>query len=193
VEEQAEDAGRLLRELAQPAVVCGAGLGAVVGVDLMIRRPELVRAAVLIEPPLLAFVEEATEGLSQDGGAMREAVHAGGPAAGVELYLSGGLPALGSGAGRLPRELTAPAREAPLSLFAELAAVASWPLPLAAMSRNSVPVRIAISSASPHLLRRAADELAGRLAHAEPCERPGRGPVHVEDPRGFAPLTAELL
>ncbi len=174
--------------------MCGAGLGAVVALDLMLRHPELVRGAALIEPPLLAFVEDATEALSKDGGAMREAVHEGGPAAGVELYLSGSLTALGSGADRLPKALAAPAREQPLSLFAELSAVPSWPLPLAGMSQNLVPARIVISRSSPSLLRRAAEELAGRLTHGELRELPDRGrPAHLEDPRSLATLIVELL
>jgi pimeloyl-ACP methyl ester carboxylesterase len=75
VQEQAEDGARVLAELeAPPAVLCGSGLGAVAALDLMLRRPDLAHAAVLIEPPLLAFVDEATEVLSGDGQALREAV-----------------------------------------------------------------------------------------------------------------------
>src|ERR1700757_4440441 len=41
VEEQSEDAAALLESLdARPAVVCGAGVGAVVALDLMLRRPD---------------------------------------------------------------------------------------------------------------------------------------------------------
>jgi pimeloyl-ACP methyl ester carboxylesterase len=193
VQEQSEDAARLLEGSdATVAVLCGAGLGAVAALDLLLRRPELARGAVLIEPPLLAFVEEATELLSEDGGALREAVHGGGPAAGVELYLSGGLAALGAGAERLPQELSAPARERPLSLFAELAAVPSWSLPLARMGQNRVAARIVVSESSPRLLRRAGDELTGRLGQAELRELPGKLPAHLDDPHGLATLILEL-
>ena len=194
VQEQSEDAARLLVESdASAAVLCGAGVGAVAALDLLLRRPELARGAVLIEPPLLALVEESTEPLSRDGGALREAVHGGGPAAGVELYLSGELAALAAGAERLPRALSAPARERPLSLFAELAAVPSWSLPLAGMAQNRVAVRIVVSESSPRLLRRAADELTSRLAHAELRDLPGERPAHLDDPRGLATLILELV
>jgi pimeloyl-ACP methyl ester carboxylesterase len=194
VHEQSEDAARLLEQSgASAAILCGAGLGAVAALDLLLRRRELARGAVLIEPPLLAFMEEATERLSQDGGALRDAVGGGGPAAGVELYLSGELAALGAGAERLPRTLTAPAREGPLSLFAELATVPSWPLPLAAMAQNRVPARIVISESSPRPLRHAAAELAGRLGRAEVRELDGEGPAHVADPRDLAELILELI
>ena len=182
----------LERAGATAAVLCGAGLGAVVALDLLLRRHELVRGAVLIEPPLLAFIEEATERLSQDGGALRQAVEGGGPEAGVELYLSGELPALGAGAERLPPTLTAPARERPLTLFAELAAVPSWPLPLTEMAQNRVRAWIVISESSPRLLRDAAAELAGRLGGAELRELSGTGPAYLADPRGVAELILEL-
>jgi pimeloyl-ACP methyl ester carboxylesterase len=194
VQEQAEDAARLLQRLeATATVACGAGLGAVAALDLLLRHPKLARGAVLIEPPLLAFVEEATEALSEDGGALREAVHAGGPAAGVELYLSGELTALGSGAGRLPQALAVPARERPLSLFAELSTVPSWQLPLSGMTQNALPVRIVISESTPSLLRRAAEELARRLTHAELRELLGQRPAHIDDPARLATLIVELL
>ena len=193
VHEQSEDAARLLAESdAAGAVLCGAGLGAVAALDLLLRRPDLTLGPVLIEPTLLAFVEEATELLSEDGGALRRAVHDGGPAAGVDLYLSGELAALGPGVQRLPKALLAPARERPLSLFAELAAVPSWALPLSDMGQNQRPARIVVSPSSPGLLRSAAERLTARLGHAELRELPGDRPPHLDDPRGLATLILEL-
>ena len=55
IEEQSEDAAALIEAIADdPAVVCGAGLGAVIALDLLLRRSELVSAAVLIEPHAVA-------------------------------------------------------------------------------------------------------------------------------------------
>ena len=194
VQEQSEDAVRLLEGSDRSAaVLCGAGLGAVVALDLLLRRPELARGAVLIEPPLMAFADEATELLSKDGGALREAVHGGGPSAGVELYFSGQLKALGAGAERLPRALSAPARERPLTLFAELAAVPSWSLPLAGLAQNRIAARVVIAESSPRLLRSVAEELTGRLAQAELRELPGERPAHLDDPGGLSALILELV
>lgn len=188
VHEQAEDATRVLADAgAAPALLCGAGLGAVVALDLVVQRPQLARAAVAIEPPLLAFLEAATERLSEDGESLREAVRHGGPEAGVDLFLAGGLPALGAGAGRLPDSLAGAVRDRPLSLFAELAAVASWPLPLAEMAGNRVPVRVVVFESSPSLLRDAARETAGRIAATELRELPGG------DRLGAAAPLAELI
>src|SRR5204863_1004911 len=48
IHEQSEDAAQVLQEAgAADALICGAGLGAVAALDLAVRRPELVRAAVL--------------------------------------------------------------------------------------------------------------------------------------------------
>jgi esterase len=188
VHEQAEDATRVLADAdAAPALLCGAGLGAVVALDLVLHRPELARAAVAIEPPLLAFLEAATELLSKDGESLREAVQGGGPEAGVELFLSGGLAALAPGAERLPEPLSRAARDRPLSTFAELAAVASWPLPLAEMARNRVPVRVVRFASGPPLLRDAASQTATRLAETELLELPGNGRF------GAAAALAELI
>jgi pimeloyl-ACP methyl ester carboxylesterase len=168
VEEHAEDAAHLIAELdAAPALLCGAGFGAVVALDLLVRRPELARAAVLIEPPLLAFLPEATETLSDDVGSLRERIAAGGPAAGVELYLSGALRALGPGGERLPPEFRDAVADRPLSLFAELGAVPGWRLSLAELARLPHPATIAVATSTPELVRRAASELAARSEGSE--------------------------
>src|SRR5690349_5227909 len=100
VEEQSEDAAALIESLDQArAVLCGTGLGAVIALDLLLRRPELTAGAVLIEPPLLQLLPAATEGLSTDRRALEAAAGEGRDAI-VELYLSGGLGAMAAGVGR---------------------------------------------------------------------------------------------
>ena len=178
--EQAEDAAVLIERLAgEPAVICGAGLGAVAALDLALRRPDLCQEAVLIEPPLLAFLPEATEGLSADGEAIQGAVRDGGAAAAYDLYVGGGLPFLGAGAGRLPPEIAAAGRDRPESLFAELAAVPDWEIRSAALLECEVPMRVVISATTPPVLRRAAEELDARLGLARAMRLGGDGLPHV--------------
>src|SRR3954468_15040608 len=130
VEEQSEDAGALIESIGiSGAILCGAGLGAVIVLDLLVRRPELTAGIVLIEPPLLQLLPAATESLSADRRAL-EAVAGEGRTAIVELYLSGRLGALAAGVARLPEDVARPARERPASLVAELGAVPAWPTPL---------------------------------------------------------------
>jgi pimeloyl-ACP methyl ester carboxylesterase len=169
VEEQSEDAVALLETAeAAPAVVVGAGLGAVIALDLLLRRPDLVAATVVVEPPLLQLLPAATEALSHDRRRLEMAAGAGQNV--IELYLSGGLPALGAEVSRLPGEMTAEARERPASVIAEMGVAAGWatPLPrLAAAERSSA---IVTSPSTPALLRGASVALADRLGEAAVSE-----------------------
>jgi pimeloyl-ACP methyl ester carboxylesterase len=189
INEQAEDAAKALTSLGEPTVLCGAGLGAVVALQLLARHPALISAALLIEPPLLAFVPAATEGLSADRVALEQALREGGPSAGAALYLSGELEAIGPGVRRLPEGLTAAGRERPISLFAELGAVPGWSMPLPALRANERPVSIVVSEGTPPLVREASAALAEHLGAAESHVLPGAGPAHVD----AAPALAEMV
>ncbi len=193
VPEQSEDAAKLLEELdASPAVLCGAGLGAVAALDLVARRPELVAAAALIEPPLFAFVPEATETLSADGELVRSAFQSGGADQAMEVYLSGALEALGPGAERQPEELAAAARSRPMTLFAELAAVPAWDLPLATLDAAEAPIAVVVGASTPRLVRLACEGLVGRLSAAEPRELAGQGWPQLDSAPELSELVLEL-
>ncbi len=195
IDEQAEDAAALLSGVAElhgQPVLCGAGLGAVVALDLLVGRPHLASAAILIEPPLLAFSAVATEALSADRVLLGEAVHSGGAAAGVELCLGGGLQALCPGIEQFPAALTAPARARPAALFAELGAVPGWSIPLPRLSANEIPTRVVVSASTPALVREASESLAGRLGSAELVELGGEGPAHLGAPAELAELALNL-
>jgi pimeloyl-ACP methyl ester carboxylesterase len=193
VEEQAEDAALVLTECGvDRAILCGAGLGAVAALDLLLRRPRLVAGAVLIEPPLLAFLTEATEGLSSDRAEIEAAVEGGGPEAALDLYLEGGLPFLGPGAGRIPASIARAARERPLSLFAELAAVPGWALRTPELLEAAVPSVIVLGASTPPVLRRAGEELAGRLGESRLLRVGGEGLPAIGAASGIAAAIQSL-
>ncbi len=122
-----------------------------------------------------------------------EAVADRGAEGAVALYLTGALSALGAGAGRLPAELTADARERPRILFAELGAPAAWSMPLLDLAAAQLPSLIVTAPSTPYLLREAARALAARLAGSEPRElEVARTPPHVGDPDGVGALALEL-
>jgi pimeloyl-ACP methyl ester carboxylesterase len=176
VQEQGADADALLREIdAGPSIVCGSGLGAVVALELLLRHRDLARAAVLVEPPLLALLPEATEGLAADRQRIAEVVRQGGPEAAIDLYLGGGLSHLGAGAERIPDAVGAEARKRPLSLFAELGAVPAWSLQMAQMRALETPSRIVVSASTPPLLRAASAQLGKRIGASEQVELAGDG------------------
>jgi pimeloyl-ACP methyl ester carboxylesterase len=192
VEEQSEDAVALLESAeAAPAVLVGAGVGAMIALDLLLRRPDLLTAAVLVEPPVLQLLPSATEALSHDRRRLETAAASGEDV--IELYLSGGLPALGGGVSRLPKELVAAARERPASVIAELGISAGWRAPLPSLATAELPSAIVTSSSTPPLLGDAAAALASRLAGTATSQvESGAASPHVGASKEVAALALEL-
>lgn len=163
VQEQAEDAAALLHALsAAPAVVCGRDLGALVSLDLVQRHRGLVRAAVLIEPPLYPLVPGANEALADERLRLEEALRAGGPRAAVAEFLGAE-----TGEQRLAR-----ATAAPPAFFADYGGMASWPVSRRGLRRLDVPLTVLTAADSSPLALSAADALAelapdARRAHGQ--------------------------
>jgi pimeloyl-ACP methyl ester carboxylesterase len=170
VEEQSEDAAALLESAkAAPAVVVGAGIGAIVALDLLLRRADLVTGTLLVEPPVLQLLPMATEALSGDR--RRLEIAAGTGASAIDLYLSGGLQALGGGVDRLPAELIAAARERPASVIAEMGIATEWRVPLPSLGSAERPSTIVTAPSTPPLLR----DAAARSPPDSPEAPPGGG------------------
>jgi pimeloyl-ACP methyl ester carboxylesterase len=183
VGEQSALAASLLADRdAAPAVLIGAGLGAVAALDLSLRSPELVVGCVLVEPPLLAFVPEATEALSEAADRVREAVADGGRERALERHLAGALGILSAGAERIPAPVADRDARAAHALFAELSTVPAWELPLPAMSVASRPTAVVVGADTPALVRRAGARLTGALARSELREVGGGLPHHDQAP-----------
>jgi pimeloyl-ACP methyl ester carboxylesterase len=192
IEEQSEDAVSLIEAAAAaPAVVVGAGVGAMVALDLLLRRPDLLTGTVLVEPPVLQLVPMATEMLSQDGRRLEMAAGAGENV--IELYLSGALPALGAGVRRLPEQMIAAARERPASVIAEMGITTGWRVPLQRLAAAERPSAIVTSLSTPPLLRDASAALADRLAGTVLREvDSGEAAPHVGAAAEVAALALEL-
>jgi pimeloyl-ACP methyl ester carboxylesterase len=192
IEEQSEDAVALLDAAeAAPATIVGAGVGAMVALDLLLRRPDLVAATVLVEPPVLQLLPMATEMLSHDRRRLEMAAGAGEDV--IELYLSGALPALGAGVSRLPEELVAAARERPASVIAEMGIATGWRAPLQRLAAAERPSAIVTSISTPPLLRDACAALADRLAGTSLREvDSGEAPPHLGATAEVAALALEL-
>lgn len=157
VQEQAQDAGALLTALgAAPALLVGSGFGALVVLELLVRRPELARAAVLADPPLHAFVPEATKALAVERELLEEALREGGPEAAVRAWLGDGAdPAL-----------AARAAAGHVGFFADYAGQASWSPSRRELRAIGLPVAIVTGPDTPAHVVAAADAAAALVPGA---------------------------
>lgn len=157
VYEQTEDAAALLGALdAAPALVAGDGFGALIALDLLVRHRALVEAAVLCDPPLFAFVAQATEALGAERERLLAVLAEQGPEAAVEQWLG-------------PR-VAVPARErarrAHRAFFADFAGLSSWPVTRAQLRAIDAPVEVLTGDRSSPPVIAAADVLAELLPRA---------------------------
>lgn len=92
VEEHADDAAALLRALGlAPATVVGHSSGATITCSLVVRHPQLLRHAVVFEPPLLAVVPDGRAIAAGLRTSAEQAMAEGGPALAMERFLRGNL------------------------------------------------------------------------------------------------------
>jgi pimeloyl-ACP methyl ester carboxylesterase len=157
VEEQAEDAAAVLRALAAgPAVLVGDGFGALVALDLLKRHRGSVAAAVLLEPPLYAFVPEATGALATQRALLEERLRRAGPEAAVEAWIGD----------RAAGDALARARRAHLAFFADMAGVSTWPVARRDLRAIDAPVAVVTSGLSPPHVVAAADAITELVPRA---------------------------
>ncbi len=86
-EEHSEDAAALIEALGlAPVAVFGNSAGAIIGLDLSIRRPELVRGAILHEPPMVAGMSNPEEMMGAFQQVVEGGMQSGGLRGGVEAF-----------------------------------------------------------------------------------------------------------
>jgi pimeloyl-ACP methyl ester carboxylesterase len=157
VQEQSEDAAALLTALgAVPAVLVGDGFGALVVLELLVRRPQLASAAVLSDPPLFAFVPAATEALAAERSLLEQALRDGSPGDAIDAWLGAD-----ADAARRSR-----ARTATLGFFADYAGQLSWSPSRGELRAVGVPVAVVTGPDSPPHVVAAADAAAKLLPAA---------------------------
>lgn len=182
VGEQADDLAELIEALgAAPAVVCGHELGALACLDLVVRRPELATAAVLIEPPMLWLSPAGTDAVGDLREAVAQAAREDGAGGAVRAYLAevGGTAVLG------PERIEA-AAASPRAFAADLAAAASWSAGRRELRAVERPVTLVSGTRSAAVRQEATRALAALLPDATVLDLDCGHFAHVERPGDVA-------
>lgn len=185
VGEHADDLAAVMRGLvAEPALVCAYSFGAIATLDLLVREPELVAAAVLIEPPMLWLAS----GGAEESSSLRESIEQGASERGsdgaVDAFLTGvgGPQALDLlGAARVEA-----AHASPRAFAADLGAAANWSVPPRELRALDVPVTLIAGTRTRLPWREPSESLARMLPRAELREADSSHFVPVEAPQAVA-------
>jgi pimeloyl-ACP methyl ester carboxylesterase len=180
-----DDAASLIRALGlAPCLLVGSSGGARVAVDVMLRYPELLRGAVLSEPPLFALDSEGGAQIQADlRPLLQQAMADGGPRAGVDAFFTYMCPGLWRAIDDGQREIYR-ANAAELLPDLQMPAYQVEPEDLAAVR---VPCLVIQGDENHLVLRRIADRLAAGIPGAEVVVLEGSGHVtYAEQPDAFA-------
>jgi pimeloyl-ACP methyl ester carboxylesterase len=191
VGEQADDLAQLIEALgAAPAVLCGHELGALACLDVLVRHAPLVRAAVLIEPPMLWLTAAGTDAVAELREAVAAAARDEGAAGAVRAYLEavGGPDATEL----LGPERTEAALASPRAFAADLAAAASWSAGRRELRALETPITLVTGTRSAPVRQEATREMAALLPNARVVELDSGHFAHLERPGDVAAATAAV-
>jgi len=185
VGEQADDLFELMAALGVgSAVLVGHALGAVVALDVLMRSPSLVSAAVLIEPPVLWLSPGGPDAVSDLRIAIERAARDRGPGAAVEGYLEyvAGPDALEL----YGRARADAARRDTRAFVADLAAGPSWAAGRRELRTVSVPVSLITGWRSSPVWQEATRALADLMPSAKLIELESGHLAMLEQPEAIA-------
>lgn len=185
----AEDAAALVEALGLGAVVVVASSGgARIGLELLRQRPDLVRGAVLSEPPLLGVVPEHAEAfVAELSPRVTAAARDQGPEAAVDAFFAHVCPGLWS---QLDEGRRARYRANAPAMLAELASTPST-ITREDLGGLDTPVLLLSGADSHPAFRAAVAVLAHALPDARLLELEGCGHVtYAEQPERFAEAVA---
>ncbi len=186
VELHADDAAQLIAELGlAPCTLVASSGGARVAVDVVRRYPDLIRGAVLSEPPITALAPDGGQAfVGQIKLAVEAAVARGGSEAAVDAFFEVICPGLWRA---LPEERrSVPYRANAAALFGDLA-MPPYQITGADLAQMRVPCLIVRGSRSDATLRAIAGVLAETIPGARLVELQDSGHVtYFEQPAEFA-------
>jgi pimeloyl-ACP methyl ester carboxylesterase len=184
-EQQADDAAGLLEALGlAPAAVFATSGGAIIGLDLVIRHPQVIRGAILNEPPMMSALARPEDVMGMTREIVEGGMAKGGPRAAVEAFVR-------FAAGDVNFEKLSPElRERMLSngeiLFGtEFGAFESYRPDDATLAAVKVPVQVMVGTYSAPFFGEAARWLADRLG-VEVAALTGAHTPYLDQPEEMA-------
>jgi pimeloyl-ACP methyl ester carboxylesterase len=167
------------------AVVVGSSYGAVVALELLRSRPELVAGALLIEPPMAADDSTSPAPVAFLAEFDRRAAAQGGPAA-AEFFLR---TVLGDATfERMPRAFQQRATSKWAEILADSAALIAYRPRYAELARIAAPVLLVGGDKSPPYFAQTLDALERALPNVSRAQVPAGHMLHAEAPRKFGEL-----
>ena len=166
VPEHGDDLIALLRALdLGPVLLCGHSFGAMTCLDAIIREPELVRAAVLVEPPMLWLSPRGNEATSELREAIEKGAAANGPAGAIAAYtrIVCGPQALDV----VGFERDRAALSYPIGFGADIGAVNEWAIAPRELRAIGTRVVLVAGERSPAAYREPSEKLARMIPGAE--------------------------
>lgn len=189
IAEQAEDAGGLLRAIGfPPAAVVGHSLGALIALELLLRHPDLVRRASLLDPgPLDSAIPDRQQKMAMPE-AVRAAMAEGGPEAGFEALLRN----LHIWDCIDPAARQRVRGNAGVFFSYETPLLRTYRPDEALLGANRVPVQVGAGEETPPVFREMAEWLASRL-NVRVEGVPGSHASCIEHPEGVAKVIRPFL
>ena len=193
LEQQADDAARLIRHLAsEPATVFGTSGGAIIALKLAMRHPQAVGQLIVHEPPLVGVLPDAEQLGRQLLTEVQKALAAGGPDSAIERFIRDNA---GSDVfERLDQALrTRMVTNGRWFFSNELAMFASWVPTPAELRGLHVPVRVLAGRDSRGTYYHRAAEWLAKAVSTELVEVSGSHAPYLAIPDQFAASLAPLL
>lgn len=191
-EEQSDDAAGLIEALGlAPAAVFGNSAGAIIGLDLVVRHPELVRGALLHEPPMIAGMSNPEEVMGAIQRVVEGGMQRGGPRGGCETFFRfvAGDEVFENLDPQLRERMLA---NGEIFFGPEMGAFEPYQPDEATLSAIEVPVRVMVGTESAPFFAEVARWLADRM-NVELEELPGGHTPYFDRPQQMAETLRPLL